>query len=49
MRTSGNDYIDQKEFHYFVQYLHHYLQLWSWFCEAVVEMGLQGLGLLWFE
>ncbi|CAE7364510.1 unnamed protein product [Symbiodinium natans] len=30
----SNDYIDQKEFHYFVQYLHHYLQLWSWFCEV---------------
>ncbi|CAE7614924.1 unnamed protein product [Symbiodinium necroappetens] len=30
----SNDYIDEKEFHYFVQYLHHYLQLWSWFCEV---------------
>eukprot|EP00439_Symbiodinium_sp_Y106_P067901 s2879_g11.t1 len=32
--TFSNDYIDEKEFHYFVQYLHHYLQLWSWFCEV---------------
>jgi len=41
----SDDYIDAKEFRFFLLYLHHYLRLWTWFC----KVDSSGDGRLGFE